>query len=561
MKPVAYLAPLAAVLVSTSGVAGAQTRSNPEPSIVAGTPVVRFADMGPVAPSMPVRLTVVLKNRNEPDLEALSRDRSDPQSPLAGRALTVEQFRNYFAPTPQAYASAMQTFVREGFRIERTYATGTVFDVVGTAAAVDRTFNTVLHRARTARFLGYANVTPAYLPAALASSVAGVAGFDDLPKMSTYLQRSPRRMAPLALGGRLQGPDTGYSPYAFADAYNFPSQHRIGKTPATYDGTGQAAAIVIDSDFKNSDLAGFLRYFKIKRTGGIVRVDVDGGPADPSGFGEATLDVETLASLVPGATVYLYLIPTIQSSQNILDAYAQINSDDKVGVVNNSFGGCESTQNPANFPGLTNVLAREGNALGITYVAATGDEGAQFLCPPKSTGSPDGVSTPASGTYFTAVGATTLFLKPDGQYLFEYGWSGTGGGYSVKFPMPSFQDIPRVRSIAYLRRTIPDISFDGDPGSGASWYIDGGWEGPIGGTSLSSPIFCALVTQWNQMKNARITGMNAGLYSAFQTFGYAKNFTDITFGNNYYNARPGYDLVTGIGSIDGWNFAKAALGV
>jgi hypothetical protein len=49
------------------------------------------------------------------------------------------------------------------------------------------------------------------------------------------------------------------------------------------------------------------------------------------------------------------------------------------------------------------------------------------------------------------------------------------------------------------------------------------------------------------------------LYSTFQKGGYGSAFTDITYGfNGYYYATPGFDRVTGIGSIDGWNFGQAA---
>ncbi len=85
----------------------------------------------------------------------------------------------------------------------------------------------------------------------------------------------------------------------------------------------------------------------------------------------------------------------------------------------------------------------------------------------------------------------------------------------------------------------------------------GEWQGPIGGTSWSSPIFCALQTEIDQRRNTRFGYVNPLIYSAFLKNGGYALFHDITIGSNGdYNAGPGYDLVTGIGSIrDAYRFS------
>ena len=53
---------------------------------------------------------------------------------------------------------------------------------------------------------------------------------------------------------------------------------------------------------------------------------------------------------------------------------------------------------------------------------------------------------------------------------------------------------------------------DADPNSGMALYFTASWNieyNPLGGTSLSSPLFGAAVTEIDQVKNGR-TGLNAG---------------------------------------------------
>jgi subtilase family serine protease len=130
------------------------------------------------------------------------------------------------------------------------------------------------------------------------------------------------------------------------------------------------------------------------------------------------------------------------------------------------------------------------------------------------------------------------------------------------FPTPSYQ--VGLKGVIGKTRNVPDIAFDANPGTGSAFYYDGLFQGPIGGTSLASPIFCAYVVEYNQTIGKRSGQINTALYALFKKSGYGTHFRDITVGNNeefgagypYYNAGPGYDDVTGIGSIIGTPNAK-----
>ena len=154
---------------------------------------------------------------------------------------------------------------------------------------------------------------------------------------------------------------------------------------------------------------------------------------------EASLDVEAIVGTAPGTSLYVYEASSLAYA-TILDTYNQVVSDNRAGVVNSSFGGCETETSPSNYPQMAEKIAQQGAALGIVFAASTGDFGTYACTFPG----PGGVSTPASSPSFVAVGGTTLVLKANGAYNLEFGWNGSGGGVSALFARPSYQKgLPR----------------------------------------------------------------------------------------------------------------------
>jgi subtilase family serine protease len=86
--------------------------------------------------------------------------------------------------------------------------------------------------------------------------------------------------------------------------------------------------------------------------------------------------------------------------------------------------------------------------------------------------------------------------------------------------------------------------------------------GPGGGTSAASPLFAGVVAIADQYAHARLGLINPALYQL--GLEHAPGLVDVTQGNNTvsftangttvtvegYPARPGYDLVTGVGTVD-----------
>ena len=530
----------------------------------ASVPRVALTDLGRAPAALPIRVAITLRYRNEDQLDRLLDMQTDETSPLYAHWLSSSEFNAMFAPTSAQYALVIRELQRGGFRIAQTYANRTVVDAIGSVASAERLFNTQIHRVmQPGQGERYANALPAVAPKSLAGLVRSIDGLNSLTLVHADYARAHRSRG---IGSDLAGPPlkgpvnpeynlAGYGPLAFSQGYDLPQQHQItGKTGQYYTGTGRVSGVVIDADFLDTDLASFLTYFNVTRTGpATTRVLIDGGP--PKGDGspdsvETTLDVETIVSNAPGTTLYVYEFPSFSNLQYITDAYNKVVSDNLVDTANSSFGGCETGF--ASSAQAWDAIAKQGAALGITFHASTGDDGSEGGC----------VQAPASGPHFVGVGGTSLTVDSNGNWTSETGWSGSGGGVSTVFALPKWQK--KITNIITTGRNLPDVAFDANPNTGAAFYYGGTWDNqddPLGGTSLASPIFGASQTEYDEVIGKRFGLAGQKLFKFFKKNSYGTSpdlfFHDITSGSNgQYSCKTGYDQVTGIGSMDVWNIEQ-----
>ena len=115
-------------------------------------------------------------------------------------------------------------------------------------------------------------------------------------------------------------------------------------------------------------------------------------------------------------------------------------------------------------------------------------------------------------------------------------------------------------------RDIPDVAMTASPNHDPYIVFSGGTVNYYGGTSVATPVFAGIIALLNQYHAPISEGnINPNLYRISQT----NAFHDIVSGNNIapcafgtpncttgsfgYTAAPGYDLVTGLGSVDAYN--------
>jgi kumamolisin len=187
-------------------------------------------------------------------------------------------------------------------------------------------------------------------------------------------------------------------------------------------------------------------------------------------------------------------------------------------------------------------------ALGITITVAAGDNG-------SSDGVNDGknhVDFPASSPHVLACGGTNLHGSGS-TISAEVVWNdqprgggATGGGVSDVFPLPAWQagaNVPSPAS-AHGGRGVPDVAGDADPATGYIIRVDGK-SVVIGGTSAVAPLWAGLIAVANQQNRAAAGFVQPAIYAAKN----GNAFFDITVGNNgSFNAGPGWDACTGLGS-------------
>ena len=514
-------------------------------------PIGGLQDLGASGSARMVEVAVMLAHRNPAALDQLVLDQSNPASPFFRQFLTPDQFRDAFAATEADFARVAASLSAAGFRVSADGPNRLVIGASAPAPVAAAYFGTEIHDFAQDGEVHYGNAVPAAVPAAIGDVVSGVVGLSDIKTFHIDVAFPTQRDATAAVQASsiYYGSDGGLTPAAFTKAYRLPAA-------GGHTGTGHAAAIVIDADYLDSDINTFLSTYGITRTGTITRVPVNGGPAPglTADSVETELDVETISSLAPGADVYVYEGLNFINPSNLITAYNAVLNDNKVDSVNASLGYCETAY--SSFAKMVDQLATQGAALGITFHASTGDNGnVTYGCNNTS------VDVPAAAPHVVAVGGSSLTVnRTTGAVTSEVGWTGnsivgaSGGGVSVKFALPSFQS--GVANVVASGRNTPDIAFDANPNTGATYYYNGSFQGPIGGTSLASPIFGAALVELNQIKAFRAGYLNPVLYTAWLKDGYGSGgvryFRDMVSGsdglsNGAYSVQKGYDQVTGIG--------------
>jgi hypothetical protein len=355
------------------------------------------------------------------------------------------------------------------------------------------------------------------------------------------------------------GPNGGWGPAATVAGVLLPSIY-------CYNGAGETAAIVIDAIPPSADIEAYMQFYGITRHGSITSVKIDGGDTNPSAdsYGDATLDLETIASLAPNANVIVYEPPSLNDSA-IIDAYNQVLADGKASVVNSSFSGCDTGD--STFVTTTNAIAQQGAAEGVTFAGSSGDQGVECY----SNGSfIVGTGSPGSDPYFVSVGGTQ---SSSSAVAYDCGVSQTamanpvvwndcvgagGGGISTVWPLPSYQS-----SLTVSGRSVPDASM---PAAGIDTYsASEGW-GTVWGTSWASPLYVAMQLEVNEECGAHLWGISSlyGSLSKDPTYQYA--FVDVTSGDDSYDghtgytAKSGFDTASGIGIPMGVNIALYSCG-
>jgi subtilase family serine protease len=430
-----------------------------------------------------------------------------------------------------------------------------------------------------------------------------------------------------------------FNPTAMATSYNYAGLHAAGN-----EGQGKTIAIVdsFGSSTIRQDLGAFNTAF------GLPHLCGETGPSNPSGncsttsprFDivcfqgcpsptapppnngtgqenhnlwdlEVSLDVEWAHATAPKANIMLVTTPTaetlgVQGLQQMMNAERYVVDNHMADVITQSFGTAEGAFH--NGTAAINQLRqafKDAQANDVSVLASTGDFGTanpykEPVKNPQTIPYPS-VAWPASDPLVTAVGGTYLCtdaatgttidnVSPPANCqvspaVREIGWIDSGGGYSILFPKPAYQNaLPPGSTFTGTSvgapgpnsnmRGIPDIAYQASSRTGVLVYMTdpatrgagagcGGAPVPcppgwyvVGGTSSGSPQWAGIVAMADQIAGRDLGFINPALYQVAQNPAkYAADFYDVTTGNNTadpsvpgYPATTGWDPITGLGT-------------
>lgn len=324
-------------------------------------------------------------------------------------------------------------------------------------------------------------------------------------------------------------PAGGIDPTELKSAYKLTGLSSGGRTVAIVDAYGYTNL--------ERDLGIYRSQFGLpactKANGCLKILDQNGGTTLPRmdiGWAqEQALDVDAVSAACPDCKIIVVQAKT-PSFANLGAAVNTAARQPGVVAISNSYGGGDAPDS---------TYGSYYNHPGIAVTASTGDNGYQ------------GGSYPASSSYVTAVGGTSLSVAPGtSRGWTETVWSGAGSGCS------SYNTALAAAAsfgTGCAKRAMADVAAAANPGVGglAVYYPSSKtastW-GQFGGTSESAPIIAAVYA---------LSGNTAGYANAIP-YAHPGSLFDVTSGSNgscpttqWCNARVGWDGPTGLGSPNG----------
>ena len=655
----AVLAVVAAAIVVASGVSLGHSG---RPSIASGaSPAALVSDAAAVpegartvslTATTPLEISLTLAYPHAGALSAYLAAVETPGSPLYRQYLTHSEFESEFAPSESSVQQVLSVLYGQGAREISVSPDHLIVSAQLPASAVDALFGVQMayvEGAEGGRL--YTALGVPSLPTSLAGLVSGVAGLSNAADYRLTYNVAPvaAGRAPVVFGANefVVNNSSGVRYYPGSDYTQLFGATNLLPGPSsivnsTYPKKVAIATLLASgynestSPFVNTppfDPRAIEAYFNdtlnpvwpISNVTG-VNLTIAGVPSPAPGFSnytddsldsvENSLDLEMAGSVAPGAALYNFYFA------GTLLAYATTDSDVagyfvqdlaaalsynytatgvRLGVVSCSFG----------IPDLNesgwNAELEEAAAMGVTVVAASGDQG---NAPDSLSGRGDGQWPlwPATAAFNTSgavsVGGVTLAVSGssagwfnDTNYTLNVSWDpdvgrltqlttwwdttggagyydGSEGGVSSVDPEPNWQfhsaAQPNIvnatvqQGLSSLGRSGPDIAFPANTtiayvyanASGAVYYII------LGGTSVAAPSFAGFLADEIAVAHHDFGFLDPEIYRIASYFakypGPTDPFYDVKNGSNYFfSALPGWDATTGWGAPLGELFYEA----
>ena len=455
----------------------------------------RARQIGPANSNERISVTIVLRRRSDgqpaPGLTEFAR-----RPPLSGERLSAEDFAARFGADPSDLERVVAFLQTHGLTVVDTDPAARTVVASGTVGQLSEAFAVNLHRYEVPT--GHASETETYrgrdgyihVPRELADVVVGVFGLDN------------RRITKRNVSGATTSAVLTVA--EVAAHYDFPSH------PAS----GQTIAVLSEDGYRPADIK---QYFTSLGRDAPTIIEV---PVGTSNNGtpdrETTQDICIAGTVAQGAEIAVYF--TTYDQKGWVDAITRIAhpkpGDPSCSVVSISFyvtNGDDSAELLAEGISLAWLKAvtaafQDAALQHITVCVASGDGGSDSRVGDRNAH----VQYPASDPWVLSCGGTALVRTPNGtfnEYVWNDGFTATGGGVSEFFDLPVYQKNasvpPSVNDEARVGRGVPDVSGNASGASGYAMYADG--TEFIGyGTSAVAPLYAALIAILNGVLGSRI---------------------------------------------------------
>jgi hypothetical protein len=557
-------------------------------------------------PSLSVRFSMTAAQ--QADLNQLLAGQLDPSSPSYHQWLTSEQFGARFGLSSSDLAAVSSWLTSQGFTITGVAKSSTFITFSGTVAQAQQAFGTTIHNVSFNGEQHITNLTDPTLPSAIANVTLAVTGLNDFKlkprsRVSGVTSNSTQPSFTVQnCGSGVTPPCHFITPGDLYTIYDYPP------ASSNLTGTGITIAVMGATDLTTGNVLPDANLTAFRTAAGLppINLKLQLAGTDPgvstADIDEAHLDVEWSGASAPGATIeYVYGKDVLANSLT----YAIDASPTIAPIITISYGGCESGFG-ASYLATYNQLLQMANAKGITVMSSSGDNGATD-CDTSGVASEGlAVDFPSSSPFVTSAGGTMFSGDVSNasaywnsanatnnssakSYIPEQPWNETtasggldaggagGGGASGFFSKPAWQTglgVPNDSS-----RDVPDVSLnaaaqhDGyvvcSQGSCTNGFLgSNGQANVFGGTSFVAPSLAGILAVVEQhLGTGALGNIGPTLYGLANGPTASSIFHDIITGNISvpcsqgtpncpsggsigYNAATGYDLATGLGTLD-----------
>jgi hypothetical protein len=567
-----------------------------------------------------MQLVLTRSAAQETALETLLAEQQDATSPQYHQWLTPQQFGQQFGAADQDVQTITGWLQSHGFQVDRVANGRNLIEFSGTAGQVEEAFHTAIHKYVVNGQSHWANASEVQIPAALTSVVAGVSTLHNFSKKPQLIHSAAQLEAAVSTNSsQPQFSSNGtnaLTPADYATIYNVNPLYAVGinGSGTTIAVVGRSNITLSDVNSFRSNFGLSVNPPQVVVNGANPGV-LANGEVD-----EATLDTTWAGAVAQSATVKLVVSASTNTTDGVDLSEAYIIDNNLGDVMTESFGDCEANYTQAEETAISSLAqqaAAEGITYTVAS-GDNGAEGCDDPSTVPAT-HPISVNILASTPYDIAVGGTMFnengntsayWASTNGtgdesalSYIPENVWNEScatqsacttgntpglwagGGGASTLVAKPSWQTgVAGIPSDG--ARDIPDVALTA---AGHDFYLlclNGSCTSRRGrisfqgysGTSAATPSFASIMALIVQKTGVRQGQANDTLYrlAALESLSNcnASNtsnlpaanciFNDVTVGNNVvpgetgnsYQAGVGYDMATGLGSVNVTNLVN-----